>query len=377
LLSSLKARFYRRILLGVLLFWVAAASFNGFYTKGAFLEERDSRRDFVAMIDGTAYRPFAYRNLLPFTANLVDRFTPQRFKDKIAATHNNANQEFYRVLFDSSEALNPSYSFRYFVFYIETFLCAWAATCLMYLVCRTEGIEPLASLAAAALMILVIPYFMVEGGGNFYDYSELAFLALSVWMARRFRWFWLIPVTVFAAWNKESFLLFVFTLYPLFRRRSSRCSALLGTGTLAAVSAGVYLLLRIHFAGNPGGTVENHFHDQMALFVHPVQLIAKIGKVYGILMPNVFTILPLALIVWVVWREWSALSVEIRNHARIAAAINIPLYFLFCNVGEIRDLSMLFMTLLLCLGLNFARESSKLSQEKPLIQDLSAAFPKQ
>ena len=44
---------------------------------------------------------------------------------------------------------------------------------------------------------------------------------------------------------------------------------------------------------------------------------------------------------------------EIRRHARIAAAINIPLYFFFCNAGEIRDLSMLFMTLLLCFGLNF------------------------
>jgi hypothetical protein len=247
----------------------------------------------------------------------------------------------------------------------------------MYLVCRTEGIQPLASLAAAALMILVIPYFMVEGGGNFYDYSELAFLALSVWMARRFSWFWLIPVTVFAAWNKESFLLFVFTLYPLFRRRSSQRSALLGVGTLATVCAGVYLPLRIRFAGNPGGTVENHFHEQMALFAHPVQLIAKIGKVYGILMPNAFTIIPLALIVWVVWREWGALSVEIRRHARIAAAINIPLYFFFCNAGEIRDLSMLYMTLLLCVGLNFAREASELRDEKPLIQELSEVFSEQ
>lgn len=353
--ASLKARLYRRVLFLVLLFWAAAASFNGFYTKGAFLEKRDSRRDFAAVIDGTAYRPFVYRNLLPFFANLADRVAPQQIKDKLAITRNRANEGFYEVLFDSSQALNPAYSFRYLMLYAETFLCVVGATCLMYLVCRSEGIQPLASLAASVLMILIMPYFMVEGGGNYYDYSELFFLALSVWMARKLSWWWLIPVAVLGAWNKESFLLFVFTLYPLFRRRSSQLSALFGTGLLAGICAVVYLLLRVRFHANPGGTVENHLLQQLALFLHPADLVIKIGKVYGILMPNAFTVIPLAILLWIVWREWSNLSLEMRWQGRIAAAINIPLYLFFCNAGEIRDLSMLFMIFLLCFGLNFKR----------------------
>ena len=41
-----------------------------------------------------------------------------------------------------------------------------------------------------------------------------------------------------------------------------------------------------------------------------------------------------------------------QNHARIAFAINIPLYLLFCDVGELRDLSFLYVTLLLLIAQN-------------------------
>ena len=53
-----------------LLYFVAAAvSFNGYYDKWHFNENgvagEDHRFQFEMMVDGTAYRPFIYRQMLP------------------------------------------------------------------------------------------------------------------------------------------------------------------------------------------------------------------------------------------------------------------------------------------------------------------------
>jgi hypothetical protein len=56
------------------------------------------------------------------------------------------------------------------------------------------------------------------------------------------------------------------------------------------------------------------------------------------------------LLIWVVWRSWRLLPGWLKRHAQIAAVINIPLYLLFCQPGEFRDLSLLFISFLLVLG---------------------------
>jgi hypothetical protein len=53
-----------------------------------------------------------------------------------------------------------------------------------------------------------------------------------------------------------------------------------------------------------------------------------------------------------VWRGWSHLPQVVHRHAQIAAAINFPLYFLFCWPGEMRNLSMLYLVFLLALAAN-------------------------
>jgi hypothetical protein len=56
------------------------------------------------------------------------------------------------------------------------------------------------------------------------------------------------------------------------------------------------------------------------------------------------------LLIWVVWRSWRLLPGWLKLHAKIAAVINIPLYLLFCQPGEFRDLSLLFISFLLVLA---------------------------
>ena len=65
-----------KILLIFITFIIAAASFGGFFLKWEFRDGTDHSA--IEMLDGTAKRPFVYRQLLPAMANLVEQVTPER-----------------------------------------------------------------------------------------------------------------------------------------------------------------------------------------------------------------------------------------------------------------------------------------------------------
>jgi hypothetical protein len=71
-----------------------------------------------------------------------------------------------------------------------------------------------------------------------------------------------------------------------------------------------------------------------------------------------FNPLTVTLVVWTVWRGWHSLPKAIQRHALIAVVINIPLYILFCNPGELRDFSLLYITFLLLVASNLTELAS-------------------
>jgi hypothetical protein len=169
-------------------------------------------------------------------------------------------------------------------------------------------------------------------------------------MALKLDWWWIIPIAALGTWNKESFLLFMFPLYPMFRRRSSRLQSLIGVCVLVAVGAAVYLPIRHHFALNHGGTVEWHFVDKVDFYLHPFRVDTWVDRTYDLMFPALSAPIPFLMLIWVVWRSWRLLPLWLKRHAQIAAVINVPLYILFCQPGELRDLSLLFITFVLMLG---------------------------
>ncbi len=352
------SRLFRGACCCVLFFVAASASFNGYYDKWHFREPgvyaganpiRGAITKFglADMLDGAAARPFVYRQLTPAIANWLDSATSQK-------TQGALTRLFCRYEPASPMAVDPRYSFRYTVVYVVTFLFAWLSVAAMYLVCRAVELPPVARIFAPVIMILILPYFL-SVGGYFYDYPELAFLALAVWMGLKFDWWWMLPLVALATWNKESFLLVTLTLYPILRKRHSRISALIGTALLATTCAAVYLAISVHFKQNVGGTVLVQLPAQLKFLSHP-RFLVWTEQTYGITNFRAFSLVPLVLIVWTTWRGWRLLPQEIRRHGQIAAAINIPLYFLFCAPGEMRDLSMLYVVFMLVVAVNLAAE---------------------
>lgn len=345
------SKLYNRACCLVLFFVAASASFHGYYDKWHFIDgdldpSTKGKNNFEAMVDGTARRPFVYRQLLPMLANWVDRRMPEATKDTLFTMHD--GKPFGYGLFDAPLARNRTYFLRYWIMYLAVFLFAWIAIYALYLLLTAMEYPSIAAVLVAVAFILLMPY-LVE---YYYDYPELAFMALVVWMALKIDWWWIVPIAALATWNKESFLLFIPTLYPLLRRRSSRISALAGTGVLGLTCTAVYLLLRMRFQHNPGGTVEIHIMDQIHYMRDVAGLIFSRGATYRVIHPAPFTIVPLTLIAWTVWRGWRNLPRMIQRHAQIAAVINFPLFLMFCWPGELRDLSLLYVTFLFLLAAN-------------------------
>src|SRR5882762_9414630 len=100
-------RLARRTLYGFVLFFAAAAAFNGFYTKIGF-REGDPARGFEAIIDGSGARPYVYRQLIPLITEAAARTIPQGVQQKLATLHSDDGKGFYASLFSSPTALKPT-----------------------------------------------------------------------------------------------------------------------------------------------------------------------------------------------------------------------------------------------------------------------------
>jgi len=360
--GSTLSSWYHRVCCFILFLAAASASFYGFYEKWHFREAGPRfvikpSLEFQQMVEGTAARPYVYRQMLPTVANWLDEAIPRSLKTRLYQLSPPRADGLLlpALLFDSPVGRSPVYFFRYLIVYGATFFFALIAVYAMRLVCKAGGFTEAASVLAPTVVILLFPYIQ-SVGGYFYDFPELAFLALAAWLALKFDWWWIVPVAALGTWNKESFLLFIPTLYPIFRQRYSRFKTLLAVGILCLVCIAVCLPIRLRFAHNPGGSLETHWRDQAEFFfLHPGHWLYRgsaLENTYGILLPPVFSLLPLALLVWTAVRGWRKLPRPIQRHAQIAAAINVPLFLVFCAPGELRDLSLLYVALLLLLAAN-------------------------
>jgi hypothetical protein len=124
----------------------------------------------------------------------------------------------------------------------------------------------------------------------------------------------------------------------------------------------------MRFLHNPGSALEMHWRDQLNYYAHPMNLLFGTEITYGVLAIKAFTLVPMALLAWTVWRGWRHLPIAVQRHGLIAAAINIPLYFLFCWPGELRNLSLLYVVFLLVLAVNLNQWMGRTAAAKtPLV----------
>jgi hypothetical protein len=335
----------------IALFWMAAsASFSGFVGKWG-LEDNTERYGIELMFDATAHKPFVYRQLAPKLASLVDHFTPEAVRHYVTAKIK-PEETFARV----TALKKPELRFRYLIVYYMSFLSLFFSLFVLRNIAIDAGVSNIAAVVAPLSLALAFPYLQTVGG-FFYDSIELLFLSLAFLMASRGRALFLLALVLPATLNKETFIFFIPTLYPLLQLNGSkRRSMVLLMG--AVLTAGVLnTLIKLAFADSPGGVAEFHLLENLKNHLWPVTY-AQLEVTYGVIGPGGAFVGTIALIVIIVIRGWHGCSTATKRHLLIASAINLPLVLALSATGELRNLSLVFVGFVIVVAHAVDREVS-------------------
>jgi len=339
-------------------FWiVAAAGFSGFMGKWGLMgtegkPAEEQRYGLPLMLDGSASKPFVYRQLAPMLANAAEKLAPDGLK-------HHANRlllpkwQLARVISPPA----PEHRFRYLVIHQLSFLALFLSLFVLRRVLLDLGIGSSTAILSPAAFVLAFPYIQTVGG-FYYDSIELLCMGTAFLLAHRGRMLPLIALALPAALNKETFIFFLPALYPLLRQRLPVKSAAAATAAAILVAGLVNVALKLHFAGSDrGGVAELHVLGNIRYYLNPLSYLNAFEFTYGIIGPaRLFagTALVAAL---VVLRGWSSAPPAVRRHLLVAAAVNVPLFLLFCAPGELRNLSLLYVGLVTMIGFACERSS--------------------
>lgn len=336
---------------------VAAASFCGMYAKHGF-GLPGSGAELPAMLDGTADRPYVYRQLLPAMANLGEKIIPRGVQERFVAhlaldapAHSPLRNTFTRA----ANSDNPRYALRYYIVYGLAFAGLLAAMFVLRAICLDMTGDEAASTIAPLAFALAVP------ASYYYDFPELFFMTLGVWLALRGKALWLIPLTLVATFNKESFPFFVLALYPFLRERVSRRTTLLCLGACFALGAAVNVLVKLEYAGNAGAPALINLWFNLRFFADPRNYLLT-EWTYGLLMPKGVNVLILFVLFVLVRAGWGGLPTVAKRHALFVAAINVPLFLALGYADEVRALSMIDVSAVLIVCVALARYLERAAQ---------------
>lgn len=323
----------KKFMLIFLLIAVTSAGYCGFFLKWSFREDSASF-GFTAMIEDTAKRPFIHRQFLPVLAKKSAELLPTQTKEKLSK--NLIEKQHIEKRFAQAN-IPEKYVIEYYFMFIFCFISFFAAICILRLLLIEVTQDKFSATLGACLFAILFPFFEVLGG-YFYDCGEVFFFFLAALLAVRKNFIALILITPLAELNKESFLFFAATLFPFLGLKK--------TFSLMFIAGLSYLYVKNIFINNPGDSADlqlwNHL-DQL----FDVNSYFMTASTYGLPLPTRIFFLHVIYVVWIIKNFWCKLSDDWKMHAKIALAINGTLYILFIAPGELRDLSMLYVSFII------------------------------
>jgi len=333
----------RGTLLLVVIFWiVSAASFSGYISKWGLLDKQ-VRNGVEMMLEGTAHRPFVYRQLVPAVANFADKNVSDDLKHVLIGKHN-----LDSIYGKASGFAKPNLQFRYLIVCYCSFFALFGSMFVLRQILLDNGASLTVAVLAPATFALTLPYIQTVGG-YFYDNVEILFLSITYWLALRGKVFLFLVMLIPATLNKETFFFYIPALYPLFRVQRSFTISVVIVGLSVLISGVVNLVIKYYYATNPGAPAEYHLWDNLKNYITP-WFYRETEITYGLIGPARLSIVTIMVIAVILWHGWRKCSKQLQQHLLIAAAINIPLFLTFAATGELRNLSLLFVGLTIVLA---------------------------
>jgi hypothetical protein len=342
-------------------YWiVAAATFSGFIAKWG-LSPNSHRTDLEKILNGTAHRPFVHRQLIPQLANFLGNQVPEEFVQNFIANYHYGPFRDYATAYQLVDA-SAEYKFKWLLVYWLTFFSLLGSLYLLRAILLHNELGEIAALFAPAIFCLCLPIFQTNGG-FFYDYGELFFMSLTILLALKNRLTMLFFAVLFATLNKETFLFFIPTFYPLVPHLAQvkyLTRLKFYYLSLIILSASTYLWIKNIFINNPGQVTEVWFSKNIKNYINPSTYFKFDGS-YGLIAPKGLNIITIFLVLILIKISWKYFPKTFKTHTLIALTINVPLFLVFAYINEIRNLSFLYITvvLLIAYAIEFYPKPSK------------------
>ncbi|MDB5440957.1 MAG: rane protein of unknown function [Caulobacteraceae bacterium] len=336
--ESARVRTYAFAFILIIFYSVAAAAaFQGFYIKWG-MHDGVPARSLVTMIDGTAERPYVFRQLLPRIAEAAVQALPDNLAAKLDEKVRTSKENLTLTGKDSTK---PGYALQYRLVFYMSYLSLFAMMFMLRSLILDVGVGKSAATITPVAFALMVPILQTRGG-YFYDYPELLAFTLCIRFAMRGQIIPLLLIAAPATMNKEAFLFFSMTLLPVLMIRRKLIPSLATVGAMVLISGVTYLWVRSAYAGNGGGNALFWLPQTIWFYLNPVNLLL-VESTYSVLLFKGYGIVMFAWFALVVALGWKGMPTWLHRHVILAALINVPLFFLFCAGGEIRNLSMLFI----------------------------------
>ena len=328
-----KKIFYRTIIalisLYVLIAFVKLPPINGY--KPAMFSE---------MVDGTAWKPFVYRTLLPTTVRLISEVIPD---------------EVHKTLTEKVESNKSAMlvleKFKWESEFITEYLVAMVLmyfTLLGFVFAFRRLFDEIYSSPLwfkniiSIILLLAIPaMFQPQYSNYIYDFSSLFLFTLGLLLLRQKKWRYFLILFFISCFNKETVILLTM-IFAIHFYKDAEISRKLYYQLIAAqlmIFAAIKILLYILFMNNPGGFVEFHLIDRNYLLFNGYSLT---------------TFVVLLIIFLSIFSKWNEKPKFLKDALWIAVPLLI-LTFFFGFFDELRDYYEVFPIVVLLISFNIAK----------------------
>jgi hypothetical protein len=223
------------------------------------------------MVNGTAYRPFMYRVLVPYIANKISAGTPQETRQIIAQiTEDNST---LKLIF-SSQGWDIGYASEYYIVLILMYISLWGfAFSLTYFFKGLLETHEQFQDAVCLLTILGLSCLYVYNT-YVYDFTTLFLFTLGLATMTRQKWATYLLIFVFACVNKETTILLtcIYAIHFFRHPKLNLSNYLFILAIQIIIFTGIKMGIDTIFLHNPGSVVELWLQRNINILLHPYSI---------------------------------------------------------------------------------------------------------
>jgi hypothetical protein len=315
------------------------------------------RNSFAKMLDGSADKPFVYRQLLPLLVNHIEPAIPEALSgilaDNIAPLFHRqfAERLINRFKYDepglryraTQDWSQKSYRVKYVLAVIIMFASLWGTLNILANITTTVGASDAARLIGPIVYASLLPLSFLNGG-YYYDFIEQLLISLLILSVLKGHWLWWALAAIAGQFNKETMLLLPFFLIPLIAEKIGLIRTIMLTSVTSAICFFLYIAVKTVFDSNPGSVMEYNLSSNLAFWSDPTSY-TRLADMYAIGFPLPRASFWLVVIGVIIYGVRVPRPVLLTNC--IALATLIPMFFIFGYYDEFRGLAPAFPLLYL------------------------------